>query len=171
LNINDKKQSVKLVKDKLKSSQAFFITHNLGLKSEEMNSLRKEVRKGEGELKVVKNTILRRALEDFDYKSEILDDITGPVVVAFSYGDPVPVAKAVVKIIEDKKKIEIKNGILGTNKIDAKQIESLSKLPGREELIQKFVWTVAAPLSNFMGVLTAVPRDFVNVLTAIKDNK
>lgn len=169
MKLDIKSQQVKEVKEKLKSSQAFFISHNLGVAAGDMSALRKELKKNDAELKIVKNTLVRRALEDLDYKDQILDDVKGPTVIAFSYGDPVNVAKAILKL--ENLKLAVKAGMLGKNKLNAKAIEQLSKLPSREELVARVVRTIAAPLSNFMGVMTAVPRNFLTVLTAIKDKK
>lgn len=171
LNINDKKQCVEQVKQKFDASQAFFITHNLGLKAGDISALRKEIKANGGEFKVVKNTLIRRAIEGKPYSKDIDSDLTGPVAVAFSYKDPAAVAKAMVKYIDDKNRFLVRAGILGTNKLSVSDVMALSKLPGRDELIATTVRTIAAPLQSFMGVLTAVPRDFLNVLTAIKDKK
>ncbi|MFH1223200.1 MAG: 50S ribosomal protein L10 [Pseudomonadota bacterium] len=171
MNINDKKEVVKQTREKFESSQAFFITHNLGLTAAEVTALRKEIRTSGGELKVIKNTLVRRAIGDLSYHKDIDADLNGPVAVAFSYQDPAAVAKAVLKYVDDRKKFEIISGIYGSKKMSAKEIVALSKLPGRKELLTQTVRTIAAPLQNFMGVMSAVPRDFLNVLTAIKGKK
>jgi len=171
LDINAKKQCVEQVKEKFDASQAFFITHNLGLKADAITALRKDIKANGGEFKVVKNTLIRRAIEGKPYSKDIDGDLEGPVAVAFSYKDPAAVAKAMVKYIDDKNKFQVNAGIMGTLKLSTKDIIALSKLPGRDELIATAVRTIAAPLQSFMGVLTAVPRDFLNVLTAIKDKK
>ncbi len=171
MNINQKKESVKQVREKFEASQAFFITYNLGLKADEMSALRRDVKKSGGELKVVKNTLVRRAIENFEYHKEIDGDLNGPVAIAFSYGDPAAIAKSILKYVDEKNKFAVKSGIMGVNKLTSMQIDALAKLPSREELIARLVRTVAAPLQNFMNVLSAVPRDCVNVLSAIKDKK
>jgi len=171
LNINSKKQCVESVKEKFDQAQAFFITHNLGLKAGQITALRKEVKSNGGEFKVVKNTLIKRAIEGKSFSNDFNKEFEGPVAVAFSYKDPVAVAKALFKYVDDSNKLVIKTGCLGQTMLSAKDIEQLSKLPGREELIAKAVRTIAAPLQSFMGVLTAVPRDFLNVLTAVKDKK
>ncbi len=171
MNINQKKETVKQVREKFEASQAFFITHNLGLRADEMTALRRDVRKNGGELKIIKNTLVRRAIEKFEYHKDIDNDLEGPVAIAFSYGDPVGIAKSILKYVDDRNKFEVKSGIMGLSKLTSQQIGALAKLPSREELIARLVRTVAAPLQNFMNVLSAVPRDCVNVLSAIKDKK
>ena len=171
MNINQKKETVKQVREKFEASQAFFITHNLGLRADEMTALRRDVRKNGGELKIIKNTLVKRAIEKFEYHKDIDNDLEGPVAIAFSYGDPVGIAKSILKYVDDRNKFEVKSGIMGLSKLTSQQIGALAKLPSREELIARLVRTVAAPLQNFMNVLSAVPRDCMNVLSAIKDKK
>ncbi|MEI6093173.1 MAG: 50S ribosomal protein L10 [bacterium] len=171
MNINDKKQCVEQIKQKFDASQAFFITHNLGLQAEAISALRKDLKTNGGEFKVIKNTLIRRAIEGKEYSKDIDADLTGPVAVAFSYKDPAAVAKAMVKYIDDKNRFMVRAGMLGARKLSLTEVMALSKLPTRQELIATTVRTIAAPLQSFMGVLTAVPRDFLNVLTAIKDKK
>ena len=171
LDINSKKQCVKTVKEKFDQAQAFFITHNLGLKAGQITALRRELKAHGGEFKVVKNTLIKRAIEGKPYSKDVTDDFEGPVAVAFSYNDPAGVAKALFKYVDEAKTLVVKKGLLGETMLSAKEVEQLSKLPGREELITMMVRTIAAPLQNLMGILTAVPRDFVNVLVAVKDKK
>lgn len=171
MNINDKKQTVKEVRERFEKSQGFFITHNLGLDAGQISALRKDVRTSGGELKVIKNTLIKRAIENLEHHNDIDKDLTGPVAVAFSYNDPAAIAKAILKYVDDKNKFEVKSGMLGNVLLSSSQVAALAKLPSRQELIATTVRTIAAPLQSFMGVLSAVPRDFVNVLTAIKDKK
>lgn len=171
MNINEKKQTVQEVREKFEKSQGFFITHNLGLDAGQISALRKDVRTNGGELKVIKNTLIKRAIENLEHHKDIDADLKGPVAVAFSYNDPAAIAKAILKYVDDKNKFEVKSGMLGTVLLSSSQVAALAKLPSRQELIARTVRTIAAPLQNFMGVLSAVPRDFVNVLTAIKDKK
>jgi large subunit ribosomal protein L10 len=171
VNINEKKQTVTEVRERFERSQGFFITHNLGLDAGQISALRKDVRTGGGELKVIKNTLIRRAIEKMDHHADVEKDLKGPVAVAFSYNDPAAIAKAILKYVDDKNKFEVKSGMLGNVLLSSSQVAALAKLPSKQELIARTVRTIAAPLQNFMGVLSAVPRDFMNVLTAIKDKK
>jgi large subunit ribosomal protein L10 len=171
LNLNEKKELVQEVKSKFEASQGFFITRNLGLNAAEIANLRKDLRGAKGEFKVIKNTLTRIVVKDLGYNG-VDKDLNGPTAVAFSVGDPAAIAKALIKISKDtNNKLEIASGYLGKTLLSAKDVEALSSLPSKKELVQLAVSTIAAPLQNFMGVLSAVPRDFMNVLTAIKDKK
>jgi len=171
LNLNEKKEIVQQVKSKFESASGFFVTRNLGLNAAEISTLRKDVRTAKGEFKVIKNTLTRIVLKDLGYAG-IDNDLNGPTAITFSLGDPAVVAKALIKVSKDtNNKLQVASGFLGKTVLSAKDVEMLSSLPSKKELVAKAVGTIAAPLQNFMGVLSAVPRDFVNVLTAIKDQK
>jgi len=171
VNLNEKKELVKDVEHKFKSSQAFFVSHNNGLKAQELTSLRKELKSFNAELKVIKNTIVKRALKDLNYNENIKDEFNGPTTVTFSYGDPALVAKSLIKVEKETKRFTVSSGLLGSRLLKSSDIDVLANLPSKEELIAQTVRTIAAPLTSFMTVLTAVPRNFMNVLNSIKDKK
>ncbi len=171
MNLNEKKELVKSVETKFKSSLAFFISHNNGLKANEISTLRKELKASDAELNVVKNTITRLAIQSFNYDEKIKNELKGPSTVTFSYGDPVLAAKALLKVVKSTKRFSIASGLLGNRVLSSEDIDALALLPSKEELIAKTVRTVAAPLSSFMTVLSGVPRNFMNVLEAIKEQK
>lgn len=169
--LNEKQTYVEDLKDKFSRSDAFFLVSNNGVTANKMNELRKQLRENGGELQIVKNTLTKRAISKFAYNEDLSSFLSGPVGVAFSYSDPVAVAKILTKAMDDGLKIDFSVGYLNEDKLEKTQIEALAKLPSREELLGQLVRTIAGPLRNFVSVLAAVPRDFVGVLNAIKDNK
>jgi large subunit ribosomal protein L10 len=171
VNLNEKKELVKDVENRFKKSQAFFVSHNNGLKAQELSSLRKELKSFNAELRVIKNTIIKRAIKDLNYDENLKNEFNGPTAITFSYGDPVLVAKSLIKVEKDTKRFLISSGSLGSKLLKYNDIDILANLPSREELIAKTVRTIAAPLTGFMTVLSAVPRNFMNVLNSIKDKK
>jgi large subunit ribosomal protein L10 len=171
VNLNEKKELVKNVENKFKTSQAFFISHNNGLKAHELTLLRKELKLNNAELKVIKNTIIRRAIKNLNYDEQIKNQFNGPTTLAFTYGDPVLVAKSLIKTVKETKRFSITSGLLGNKILKSSDIDLLASLPSKEELIAQTVRTIAAPIASFMTVLSAVPRDFMNVLNAIKEKK
>lgn len=171
MNLNEKKELVKQIQSKFTTSRAFFISRNQGLKADEISSLRRDLKSNQAELKVIKNTIIKLAIKDLNYGEKIEAELNGPTAIAFSYGDPVLVAKALLKVSKDTKRFSVASGLLGARVLKLSEIDALAMLPSREELIAKTVRTIAAPLSSFMTVMSAVPRNFVNVLNAIKEQK
>ena len=92
-------------------------------------------------------------------------------MVAFSYGDPAATAKVIAKFAKDNEALKIKDSILGKARIDAAGVQELANLPSKEVLIAKMLGTMNAPITNFVGVLAAVPRSLVTVLSAIEKKK
>jgi large subunit ribosomal protein L10 len=171
LNLAEKKVQVEDIKKLFEGCTAVFLVNNRGLKAGDIAGLRSQIKKNGGEIKVMKNTLLKLAIKGSQYEANLGDFLSGPTAVTFSRQDPAGVAKVLVGLVDDNKPLEIKSGLLGAIRISVADIKKLAKLPGKKELIGRTVRTIAAPLSNFMGVLSAVPRDFLGVLVAIKDKK
>lgn len=169
--LNEKQTYVEDLKDKFSRSDAFFLVSNNGVTSNKMNELRKQLKESGGELKIVKNTLAKRAISKFTYNEDLSSFLNGPVGIAFSYTDAVAVAKTLTKAMEDGLKLDFSVGYLNEEKLEKAQIEALAKLPSREELLGQLLRVLVGPVRNFVSVLAAVPRDFVGVLNAIKDNK
>ncbi|MBW2520659.1 MAG: 50S ribosomal protein L10, partial [Deltaproteobacteria bacterium] len=104
--------------------------------------------------------------------AECLDEfLVGPTAIAFAKEDPVAPAKALVEFAKSHEAFELKAGVLDGKLLSPADIKALSDLPSREELLAKMLGSMSAPASNFVGVLAAIPRSMVQVLSAIKDQK
>lgn len=158
------------LKDKFTRANAAFITEYRGMTVESITDLRRKVHSADGEIKVIKNRIAKLATAGTPF-APIADKLKGPLAVAFSYKDPVGVAKAILESVKDDSPFQIKFGSLSGKELSAANVKALSKLPDRQTLLATFAGTLAAPLRNFMGVISAVPRNYVNVLVAVKDQK
>ncbi len=170
MNRNQKSDSVTSLKEKVQKATATFVTEYRGMTVQSLTDLRNKVRNGKGEVKVAKNRLVRIALKGSKFEG-ISDQLKGPLAMVFSYGDPVPVAKALVDSRSDTSPFNVKLGSLGTKSLTEKEIEALSKLPSKEVLLSMLVGTLQAPTRNFAGVLAALPRNLVNVLNAVKTKK
>ncbi len=165
-----KQAAVADVVDKMKRAQSIIILDYRGLTVAEVSDLRTKFREAGVEYKVIKNNMLKRAADEL--KIEGMDDyFKGPTAVAFGYEDPVAPAKILCKFVKDAKKTEIKGGILDGKAMNAAGIESLSKLPSKEELIAKMLGSMNAPITNFAMALTAIPRGLACALKAVADQK
>ncbi|HBU12848.1 MAG TPA: 50S ribosomal protein L10 [Clostridiales bacterium] len=168
--MQQKKQVVADVADKMKRAQSMIMLDYRGLTVEEVTNLRSQFRAAEVEYKVIKNNVLLRAAQEIGLEgTEEL--FKGPTAVAFGYNDPVAPAKILAKFIKDTKKTEIKAGILDGKMLPAQGVDDLAKLPSREELIAKMMGSMNAPITNFVGVLAAVPGSFVRALNAVREQK
>ena len=168
--LQQKQEAVADVVDKLKRAHSVVVLDYRGLTVAEVSDLRSKFREAGVEYKVIKNNMLKRAADEL--KIEGMDDyFKGPTAVAFGYEDPVSPAKILCKFVKDVNKTEIKGGILDGKAMDAKGIESLSKLPSKEELIAKMMGSMNAPITNSALALQAIPRGLACALKAVADQK
>ena len=135
-----------------------------------IDELRNKVRAGDGEVQVLKNRVAKIAakgtsLEDFS------KNFSGPIAIALSYKDSVAVAKAVLDCVSDESPLQLKVASLDGKQLEEADVVALSKLPDRQTLLGMVASVLQAPSRNFACVLAAVPRDFLNVLTAVKKQK
>lgn len=169
---SQKKTILKDLNDKIDQSKAIYFAkfNAFGVKDNE--DLRKELKKEKGEYLVAKKTLLKLALEN--NKIEIVNprDFDGQVATIFGYEDQVMPAKVIDKFKEKvKDKIEFVGGILDGRYYNAKEVEALAKLPGKQELLAKLVGSLNAPVSGFVNALAGNLRNLVYVLKAIEEKK
>lgn len=154
---------------KFEKSKATFMVNCIGMNVESITELRKKLVGMGSEIKVIRNTLALRALEQFEAEKSVLGDkMTGTNAFVFSYEDPSASAKALVEQSKSSEHFKIKSGVMSGKELDAQKVEYLSSLPGKDELRAKLLATFLAPSQNFVRVLNAVPGGFVNVLSAKK---
>lgn len=163
----DKVAVVDEVKKHFEESDAAILTEYRGLTVSELAELRTSLRGSNTEYKVYKNTLIRKALGDSQEEFSAL--LEGPTAVAFIRGDAVGAAKALSDFAKTNKLLVLKGGLLDDKFLDAKQTEQLAKIPPREVLLAQLAGAMQAPMSQFAGLLSAVPRDFANGLKALID--
>lgn len=162
--------TVNQLRDELGMSQAVFITDYMGLNVEKITQLRKSVKAAGGTYKVVKNTLLERASQDLP--AHLLENsFAGPTAVAMAFKDPVAVAKILVDFAKENEKLEIQTGVLGTQVMTAEDVQALAKMPGREQLLAQMLGSLQAPTTNFVGLMAAMLRQLLYVLSAIEKQK
>jgi len=136
----------------------------------ELTELRKNLRKVNAEFRVVKNRVARKAVAG--KKNEALSpDLKGPVGVVYIYGDPAPVAKTLIDFEKSKELFKISNGVMDNKPITPAGLKMISDLPSKEVLLGQIVGLLVAPHRQLLGIMTAVPRSLVQVISAIKEKK
>ncbi|PIR25229.1 MAG: 50S ribosomal protein L10 [Deltaproteobacteria bacterium CG_4_10_14_0_2_um_filter_43_8] len=170
MNRTQKEIEMKNLSTSFAAAKALVFTSYRGLKVEEMNEVRSELRKGGSKLKVIKNRIAKKALDEQGL-SELHACISGPTAVASSETDAVVSAKIMVEMAKKYEAIQIFGGALEGKLISVDDIIALSKLPSREVLIAKVLGSMSAPAQNMVGVLAALPRQLVTVIDAIAKTK
>jgi large subunit ribosomal protein L10 len=131
---------------------------------------RRRVREVGGTYEVVKNRLVLRAIEGTALQ-DLKDKFRGPTAVAFSGDDPVGLAKAITSFVKDVPEVEIKGGLVEGQIISPEDVQQIASLPSREELISKLVFLLQSPVSGFVKVLGAIPRQFVIALEQIRQQK
>ncbi|HPC46505.1 MAG TPA: 50S ribosomal protein L10 [Deltaproteobacteria bacterium] len=166
----EKAKIVQVLHDELSRAQAVFVTDYMGLNVERITRLRRDVSGVGGSYRVVKNTLLKRACADTPAVG-IENLLTGPTAVAVALADPVAVAKALVNFAKDNEQFKIQGGVLGSRQVSESDVQELATLPGREVMLARMLGSFNAPLTNFVGVLTAIVSQLVYVLKAIENKK
>lgn len=141
-----------------------------GMNVGQVTNLRRALREVKATMKVVKNTVAQRAV-DGSPMEPLKEHFKGTTAVIVTEGDPVGPAKALTKFVKDVESFKLKVGFLSGKLISDKEIDSLSKLPSREEMISKLMGSMQAPAQNLVNVLSALPRQLATVLAAVRDKK
>lgn len=170
MNREEKSQSVAELKEKMQKASITLLADFKGMKVNELNDLRRQLRASSARLQVVKNTLAKIAVKDTEFKG-LAEYFRETVALVTGEGDPVAPAKVLVKFAKDKETPKIKAGFLSGEVMKGSQVEALSKLPSREEMISKLMGSMQAPAQNLVNVLAAIPRQVATVLAAIRDKK
>lgn len=148
-------------------SSCGIIVHYRGLTVAQLTDLRRKLREAGGNIRVVKNTLARRAVQAIGFKSaESL--LKGPSAVAAGK-DPVAVAKVITEFVKKNDKMVLIGGVLDGKKITPAEINALASLPSREVLLAKMVGSLQSPISGFVRTLGEIPTSFVRVLASLRD--
>ena len=166
-NLAFKTSVVEGVKEKMQAAQSMVLIDYRGLTVAEVTDLRNRCRKEGVEYAVIKNTMIRKAAEELGIEG-LEPMLHGPTAVAFGMTDAVAPAKVLVNFIKDVKKTEIKCGVMEGKVLDVKGVEALAELPPKEVLIAKMMGSLNAPITNFVGVLSATLRSLVYAIEAVR---
>ena len=115
---------------------------------------------------MIKNKLFGLAVKDSPFHGKLVDHLVGPTAVAWSYDDPAAPARVAVTFAKTNEKLRIKCAVLGNEVLDDKAVVSLSKMPGKNELLGTMLATFMAPAQEFVRLLAAGSTNFVYVLDA-----
>lgn len=169
LNLDEKKAVVAEVSKQIENAQSIILAEYRGVDVGNMTSLRVKARNSGVYLKVLKNKLVKRAIEDTPFSS-LSEDMVGPLVFGIS-DDPVAAAKVLNDFAKENDLFVIKSGAMPNERLDADAIKALASLPSREELLAKLLGTMQAPITTFVRTLNEVPTKFVRGLAAVRDQK
>lgn len=169
LNLEEKKAIVTEVGAQVAKAQAIIVAEYRGLGVGQMTQLRAKTRESGIYFRVLKNTLVRRAVTDTPYEG-LAKHMVGPL--AYGIGsDPVAAAKVLHEFSKINDKFVIKIGAMGDKIMSSNDVAALAALPGRDELLAKLLATMQAPITKFVQTLNEVPARFVRTVAAIRDQK
>ena len=169
LSLEQKKAAVAEISAQVAKAQAIVVAEYRGLEVGNMTNLRREARKSGVYLRVLKNTLARRAVSGTPFE-KLSEQLTGPLIYGMS-SDPVATAKVLNEFSKTNEKLVIRAGAMPNAVITAKEVKALATMPSREELLAKLLGTMQAPIVQFARTLNEIPSRFVRTLAAVRDQK
>jgi large subunit ribosomal protein L10 len=167
LNLDDKKALVAEVSAKVAQAQAMVLAEYRSLEVAEITRLRAKARSAGVYLRVLRNTLVRRAVADTPFAG-LAQHMSGPLVYGIS-PDPVAAAKVLHEFAKANEKLVIKAGAMPNQVMTSKEVASLAAMPSRPELLAKLMGTMQAPVAKLARTLNEVPGKFVRTLAAVCD--
>ena len=159
LNLNDKKAVVTEVAEQVANAQTIAIAEYRGIQVGHLTVLRKKARESGVYLRVLKNTLVRRAVAGTPFAS-LADHMVGPLIYSVS-ADPVAAAKVLNDFAKTNDKLVLKAGSYAGKVLDKAGVQALASIPGREELLARLLGVMQAPVSGFAVCLAALAQQRV----------
>jgi len=170
LNLDQKKAVVAEVAEVAAVAHSAIAAEYIGLSVEDMTALRVKAREHNVYLRVVKNTLARRAFEGTEYEC-MSEAMVGPLVLAFSQEDPGAAARVISDFAKENDKLVVKLVSIGGQLLDAGDIKRLANMPTKDQAISMLMSVMNAPVEKLVRTLNEVPTKLVRVVAAVRDQK
>lgn len=165
-----KSDKVAQIKEKVEKANVAIVTEYQGMSVEDITKLRRALQNEDGDYMVTKNTLAKLAVKGTDY--ELLTDLlTGPIAIAFGYGDQVMPAKALAKFIKETEKGKIVGAVLDGKLLSEKEAIALATLPSKQEIYAKMLGCINSPASGIANSINAVMSQLTRTMAAVRDQK
>ena len=169
LNREEKAAVIEEVSAQVAQAGSIVLAEYRGLTVEKITQLRKQARESGVYLRVLKNTLVRRAVKDTPYE-KLADQMVGPLMYGIS-ADPVAPAKLIASFAKANEQLVVKGGAMPNVVMDVAGVQALATMPSRDELLAKLLGTMQAPVATFVRTLNEVPTKFVRGLAAVRDKQ
>ncbi|MVF24129.1 50S ribosomal protein L10 [Methylocaldum sp. BRCS4] len=170
LRLDDKKAVVAEVAAIAAQAHSAVAAEYRGLTVSELTNLRKVARESGVYLRVIKNTLARRAVEGTEFAC-MQEGLVGPLILAFSIEDPGSAARVVYDFSKQHEKLAVKLVAVGGKLYGASEIERLSKLPNKEQALAMLMGVMKAPIEKFVRTLAEPHAKLVRTVAAVRDQK
>ena len=170
LSLSEKQAIVAEVAVVAKDAHSAVIAEYVGLESNDMNDLRSKARAGGVYLRVVKNSLAKRAIEGTDYEC-LSEALVGPMIIAFSQEDPGCAARVLKDYAKQNDKLVVKALSVSGQLLAASELDRLASLPTKDQAISMLMSVMQAPVTKLARTLNEVPGKLVRTVAAVKDAK
>ena len=170
IRLEDKQQIVSEVNQAASSALSAVLADYRGVTVEDMTALRKNARANKVYLRVVRNTLLKRAVADTEFEC-IQEVLVGPTILAFSQEDPGAAARVLKDFSKENDDFEIKALSVGGQLMDASQIDVLAKLPTLDQARSMLMSVMLAPVNKLARTMNEVPSKVTRAVAAVRDQK
>lgn len=170
LNLEEKKAIVAEVAEVAANAQSVIAAEYRGLTVDQMTTLRKESRSAGVYLRVIKNSLAKRAIEDTEC-APLKDALVGPMILAFSQEDPAAAARVFKDFVKDNDKLVVKSIVLSGKLMDASQLSTLASMPTREQALGMLAGVIQAPIAKFVRTVAEPNNKLARVFGAVRDQK
>ena len=166
-----KSEKIDEIKETVAKAKVAIVSDYRGLSVAEITDLRRRLQKEEGDYTVVKNTLAKVAIKGTSFEG-LEEFLTGPSAIAFGFGDEVSPAKIMLQYLkEEKKKNEIKGGVLDGKVITPDEVKAISNLPSKQELIGKIMGSLNSPAQGITNTVNGVARALVCAMEEVRKQK
>jgi large subunit ribosomal protein L10 len=166
----EKENLVVTLRETFSKANVYVLADYSGMTVEEIQHVKRELRKAKGRFQVVKNRLAIRAAVGTPLE-KVSSHFKGPVALALGFDDPIAPVKAFNGLLNEQKKLKMKVGVIENRVVDLATFREVAKLPKREELLGQLLVRMQSPLYGFAGALAGVMRKFVGVLHAVKTSR
>lgn len=170
LKLDDKKTIVDEVAVVAKQAVSLVAAEYSGVTVSQMTKLRKTARENGVYMRIVRNTLAKRALQDTPFAC-MQEKLVGPLVLAFSQEDPGAAARLMKAFVKDNEKLKVTALAIDNQLMGAESLNALASLPTRDEAIAQLMSVMKAPIAQFVRTLAAPHTKLVRTIAAVRDQK